>query len=224
MIRRLGLAAALAAAAALSGCVSLFPKAEPVTMYKLAAAPRPGPPSPLPDGATISILLGPIAFTRPAAGDRILTTNGLETAYVGGARWVAPASVMFQEDLAAVFDQRPGMSLATRGEAVAADYTMRIEVRTFEAEYNAPSLSGKGKKPPELNAPNVVVEARVTLLDLKHKAVVSEKTFRETKFAGDNRVTAIVRAFDDATGLVMNEIADWTMCTQVHCVEVTTRS
>ena len=210
MIRRLGLAPALAAALVLSGCVSLFPKSEPVTMYKLAVAPAQGASAPAARRDTMNILLGPTAFTRPAASDRILTTNGLETAYVAGARWVAPASVMFEENLASVFDQRPGMNLATRGEAIAPDYTMRIEVRTFEAEYTEASLSGKGKKPPVLKAPNVVVEARVTLLDLKHKAAVGEKIFRETKMADDNRVTAIVNAFDDATGRLMNDIADWT--------------
>jgi cholesterol transport system auxiliary component len=217
MIRRIAqtaiVAAAVTVAVGLSGCVSLFPKSEAVTLYKLALPPGPPASQPAQAGPTASVLLGPLAFTRPAAGDRILTTNGLETAFVGGARWVAPAPIMFQEALSTAFDQTPGLNLATRGEAVASDFVLRVEIRTFEAQYTGQgplTAQGKKGKQPVLSAPTAVVEAHVTLLNLREKAEVSDMTFREAKPAADNRVTAIVNAYDDATASVIHDIVGWT--------------
>jgi cholesterol transport system auxiliary component len=216
MIRRIAqtavVTAAVTAVLGLSGCVSLFPKSEAVTLYKLALPASSAPPPARP-GTDVSVLLGPLAFTRPASGDRILTTNGLETAYVGGARWVAPAPIMFQEALSTAFDQTPGLNLATRGEAVASDFVLRVEIRTFEAEYSSQgplTAQGKKGKQPVLSAPTAVVEAHVTLLNLREKAEVSDMTFREAKPAADNRVTAIVNAYDDATASVIHDIVGWT--------------
>ncbi len=133
MTRRIAQTAVVTAAAVavlgLSGCVSLFPKSEAVTLYRLAIPASSQPPAPA--GPAASVLLGPLAFTRPAAGDRIMTTKDSETAYVGGARWVAPAPILFQEALSTAFDQTPGMNLSTRGEAVSSDFIVRIEIRSF---------------------------------------------------------------------------------------------
>jgi cholesterol transport system auxiliary component len=213
MTRPIALAAALAAAVGLSGCLSLFPKSQPVTLYKLALPSVAPTAQPAPGAPVATVLLGPLAFTRPAAGDRILTTNGLETAYVGGARWVAPAPIMFQEALATAFDQAPGLNLSTRGEATPSDFILRVEIRTFEAQYSSQgplTAADKKKKQPELAAPTVVVEAHVTLLNLRDKAMVSETTFRESKAAADNRMQAIVSAYDGSTTSLIHDIVDWT--------------
>jgi cholesterol transport system auxiliary component len=210
MNRPLSLALGLTATLALSGCVSLFPKTSPATTYKLVAtlpaqsAATGGKPQAL-------VLLGPIAFTRPAAQDRILTTNGLEAAYIADARWVAPAPVMFQEALASAFDSQSVVNLATRGEAVGSDYTLRVEIRTFEAQYAADqAITAKSKKPLKLKAPTVAVEAHVTLVNLKQKAEASEITFRETEPAADNRVSAIVGAYGVVTTKLIGDIVGWT--------------
>jgi cholesterol transport system auxiliary component len=213
MTRPIALAAALAAVVGLSGCVSLFPKSEPVTLYKLAMPSTVPAAQPASAGPAATVLLGPLAFTRPAAGDRILTTNGLETAYVGGARWVAPAPIMFQEALATAFDREPGLTLSTRGEAVASDFVLRVEIRTFEAQYSGQgplTAASKKKKQPDLAAPTVVVEAHVTLLNLRDKAAVSDTTFRESTAATDNRMQAIISAYDDSTTSLIHDIVNWT--------------
>lgn len=214
MTRSLGLAAALTAcltaSLALTGCVSLFPKSPPATLYKLNIVTEPpAAPSALAQNRP-TVLLGPITFTRAAGGDRILTTNGLETAFIADARWVAPAPIMFQEQIADAFDHSPTINLATRGEAVPADYILRVDVSAFETQYEGQSLTGKGKKPPKLNAPNIHVQARVTLLDVRQKATLSEQTFTEDKMAADNRVSAIVQAYDAATGALIGDIVKLT--------------
>ena len=210
MNRPLSLALGLTATVALSGCVSLFPKTSPATTYKLVASP-PAQPAKASSGPQALVLLGPIAFTRPAAQDRILTTNGLEAAYIADARWVAPAPIMFQEALAAAFDNQSVVNLATRGEAVGSDYTLRVEVRTFEAQYASDqAITAKSKGPLKLKAPTVAAEAHVTLVSLKQKAEVTEITLRETEPAADNRVSAIVNAYDAATTRLIGDIVGWT--------------
>ena len=197
MIRPLALASALALSAGLGGCISLLPKAEPVTLYKLCAAQTASGAAPT---GRVTVLRGPTQFTRAAAGDRILTTTGVEGAYIGGARWVAPIQLSFDEEMTKAFDATSGVRLAARGEAASSDLMLRVEVRTFEAHY------GAGPKA----APTVVVEARAVLTSLTQKAAVGEKLFHAEQLAADNRVGPIVEAFNSATGQVLGGLASWT--------------
>jgi len=183
-----------AAAISLSGCISLFPKADPVTLYKLQA--NTGAPSVEPTGAVI--LRSPTAFTRLGSGDRILTMNGAERATIAGARWAAPASVMFDEALISAFDT-VSSRLVTRGDATPADQILRVEVRTFEARY----VGGMGA------APAVVVEARATLTNMRDRTQAYTRAFKAEQPATDNRVGAIVDAYNGATSKVVTDIAQW---------------
>ena len=134
-----------------------------------------------------------------AATDRILTKNGAETAYLQGARWAAPASVMFDEALAAAFDSST-VRLATRGEPGPPDAILRVEVRTFEARYlNGPAMP-----------PTAVVEVRATLTSLKDRTLLGSKVFSSEKAANDNRVEPIIEAYDGAVGGVLEQVVRWT--------------
>lgn len=196
MIKR---ALILAATIGLSGCVSLFPKADPATLYKLTGATV---ASIAPSGpAASTVLKAPTAFTRVGASDRILTTAGTQTAYLAGARWAAPAQVMFDEALASAFTSAaPAVRLVTRGEVTPVDQVLRVDVRTFEAQYRS------GRK----SAPIVVVEARASLVSLRDRAPAGDQVFRAEAPAASNRVGSIVSAFDIATAKVLGDIARWT--------------
>ncbi len=185
-----------AAAIALSGCISLFPKAEPVTLYKLTIAP---PPPPASSTTTSVVLRGPTAFTRIGSSDRIVTMIGAETATVAAARWAAPANVMFDEALVTAFD---GVSsrLITRGDVAPADQILRVEVRSFEARY----VNGLE------SAPTIVVEARASLIGVRDRTQSGARTFHVEQPASDNRVSAIVDAFNAATTKATTDIAKWT--------------
>lgn len=184
------------AAVALSGCISLFPKAEPSSTYKLSVT--------LPETATAPgtgaiVLRAPTSFTRLGASDKILTIVGSETATIAGARWAAPASVMFDEALVSAFDAT-STRLVTRGDVAPADMVLRVEVRSFEARY----LNGSGV------APTVVVEARASLTNLHERTASGTRAFRASQPAADNRVSAIVDAYNTATSQVVMDIARWT--------------
>ncbi|MEI9891231.1 MAG: ABC-type transport auxiliary lipoprotein family protein [Caulobacteraceae bacterium] len=121
----------------LGGCISVFPKAKPVQMYRFGeAVPAPSAPA----GAAVIVQKGATVFPPAASSDRILTTTGSETAYIGGARWVGPASVMFDEALLKAFDAPGSPRLVERGEPLAAASTLRLDVRAFEARYPGPTV------------------------------------------------------------------------------------
>jgi cholesterol transport system auxiliary component len=191
-------AAAALAALALSSCISLLPKSKPAQLYRFgftaeapatAPAARPG----------FGVLKPPSVFQREASGDSILTMTGSEAAYIGDARWVAPAPLLFDEAVAAAFaaDQGPARLLA-RGDARRADYTLRLDVRSFEVRYT------RGPKA----APDVVVvfDAILTPTD---RSAPRLQTFALTVAAADNRVGPIVDAFNQALAQLLPQLAQW---------------
>lgn len=185
-------------AVALSGCISVFPKTKPASMYRFGDADvsaAKGPP-----GAMFGVLKAPSAFTRAAAGDRILTMTNGEVAYIAGARWVSPAFVLFEEATARAFENDPGRArLIGRGEVAKADLVLRLEVRTFEADYlNGPKA-----------APEVVVRVRAVLNRNSDRALVGDQIFEAKVKAADNRVSAIVPAFDQANAKVLGDVVAW---------------
>ena len=186
-----------ACALALSGCISLLPKSKPVQLYRFgqtAAAPATQP------ARTVGVFRANGVFQGESAGDRLLTVSGGKAAYVAETRWVAPASVLFDEALVAAFDASPGSTrLISRGEQGRADYALRVDVRNFETDYDAGSRS----------APTVVVRIRAALA--KADRTSAGETILESRVkAGSNHVTAIVAAYDQALGEVLGRLTAWT--------------
>jgi cholesterol transport system auxiliary component len=181
---------------ALSGCISIFPKVKPVQMYRFGDA-VPAPPSSTAPSKAI-VLKGATIFPSAASGDQILTVTGRETAYIGGARWGAPASILFDNALIGAFDAPGSARLVERGEPLVAPSTLRLDVRAFEARYPGPT---------------VVVQVRATLIRNADRTLIADKMFAASVPASDNRQGPIVAAFDAATDKVIADIRDWTTAT-----------
>ena len=197
MTRRLALAALAIAAVGLSGCISLFPKTEPSQLYRLQTSVE---PQAAPAGPVFGVLRLSTGFPRAAAGDRILTVSpGGEAAYIAGARWVSPAAVMFDELTAQAFQGGSRARLITRGDVVKADYTLKLDVHGFEAVYD------QGPKAPPL----VLVSVRGVITSSGDRALVGDRTFTAKVRAADNRVSAIVPAYDAAVSQVLGEVVGW---------------
>lgn len=201
MIRQRSILKAVAVAAlcvGLSGCISLFPKAKPVQTYRFGVGDAPLAAAP---SNAVSVVKGATSFPRAAAGDRILTVTGAETAYIAEARWTSAAALQFDDAVERAFDSRPGgPRLITRGDIVTGEINLRLDVDTFEARY----LSGPDA------APTVVVSMRATLVRTRDRAVMGERVFTAQKRAADNRVGAIVSAFDAAVKESVGSLVDWT--------------
>lgn len=197
MSRRLTAAALALAAIALSGCISLFPKADPAQLYRFeAAAPAPAAAA----GPLFGVLRLGTSFPRASAGDRILTVNDRgEAAYIASARWVSPASVLFDEEVSSAFQGAGRARLIGRGEVIKADYSLKLDVQTFEAHYD------RGPKA----APEIVISVRGVITRNRDRALVGEQVFSSRVRAGENRVSSIVPAFNTALTQVLGQLVGW---------------
>jgi cholesterol transport system auxiliary component len=189
----LRLTAVAIAAVALSGCITLFPEAEPARLYRFEI----NAPSDV-AAKTFDVARGPIAFERAASSDGILTITNGEVAYIDSARWVAPAQQLFEEQLVRAFQSGPAR-LIGRGDTGRSDYIMRLDVQRFEAVYSGD---------PE-GAPTVIVEIKAAMKRNERGGQTFERVFRAEVKAGENRVSSIVPAFNKGLDQTLGELNTW---------------
>jgi cholesterol transport system auxiliary component len=193
----LAAAAGASLALGLGGCVSLLPKSAPAQLYRFGADVS-APAAAVPSGAKVGVVLGQIGFPRASTSDGILAATGDQTAYIAGARWVAPARILFQEAVERAFEAKAVKTqLVNVGEAGPAGAILSIEVSTFEARYAAP-----GARP----VANVAFSARMTASDGRF---LGERRFAAAEPTGANSASAIVNAFNRATDGAMTELVGW---------------
>jgi len=203
VLLRAGLVGALALS--LAGCISLLPKSPPVQLYRFGGDRARGP-EPASAANPVGVYWAGGAFPRESAGDRILTINGEKVAYIAGVRWVAPADMLFQQAVQRAFEAKGGpVRIIQRGAPAAGRYLLRLDVRDFEARYDAG---------PEA-APTILVRVRASLERESDRQLVSEEVFDTSVRASDNRVGAIVAAYDAATDQVLDKVVAWATATAV---------
>jgi len=201
------------AGAALSlGACALLSTPDPVQMYRFGAqmdAPAQAGDAPAP----LLVSIRRIEFPDASKDARILGVTGTETAYIGGARWVSPAETLFDDSLQAAFAARPDqVRVLDRREPGTTPLVLRVTVSSFEARY----LDGKDA------APTIVVTARAQLRNTPEREAgggpirpedgrTVERVFSVTQPAIENRVSAIVQAFDIATRDINTQIVDWSI-------------
>lgn len=187
--------AGMACAIMLSGCLGGL-GGKPADLYRFGG---PGGGAVTAPTGTVNVFRSNGTFQRESSGDQILTLDGGKAAYVAKTRWVAPAQSLWNEAVIAAFDTDPGpVRLVARGEPTKADYVLRLDVRNFET-----LAAGK-------SAPTVLIRVRAAMTTNGQGAVLNEKIFEQRVRASDNRVSAIVEAYDQATDKVLAEIVAWT--------------
>ena len=196
----LRLGAAMAIALALSGCVSLLPKSKPAQLYRFGAT-HAQPTRRPPGSSTVGVFWSDGAFQRESAADRILTVTGDKVAYIAEVRWAAPAEVLFDQAVFDAFDAAGGrVRLAPRGAPAPTDFVLRVDVRDFETRYE----SGPNA------APTVLVRLHAPLPRDRGHTLLSDQRFEARAPAADNRVGAIVAAYDKAVNDVLAQLVAWT--------------
>ncbi|WP_332655996.1 ABC-type transport auxiliary lipoprotein family protein [Brevundimonas sp.] len=185
-------------ALALAGC-ALLSSPDPVQTYRFGG---PAAASAVAEGQSNlrQVTLRRVQFPEAVEGDKILGVTGTETAYIAGARWVSPATDLYMESLENAFAaQATRVRLIGPRELTRGERSLDIDIRAFEARYEAPGA-----------IPTVVVTARARLLALPDRTVAAERTFTVQQPASENRVSAIVEAFDIATRDLNTQIVGWT--------------
>ena len=188
----------IALPALLSGCISLLPKTPPAQLYRFGSDPVAAPAQNTASAFAVRAL--PIGFERASATDRILTVDGDKTAYIGGARWITSADSLFEAAVDHAFAGHARASrLLARGETATPELTLKLDVRRFEVLYEHGPAT----------APTINVEVYAALDNPSNPAVDRERTFVATISAADNRVGAIVVAFDQAVDKVLRALVSW---------------
>lgn len=193
-------AVAVAATALLGGC-SLLSTPDPVQLYRFGASGGGGGggAEATPAGQAQVAMRRP-EFPQAVREDRILGVTGTEAAYIKGARWVSSADILFSDSLETAFaDQATRVRLVGPRELTRSPQALDIDVRSFEARYASPAA-----------VPVVTIVARVRLLNAQERTVAAERVFTVEQRAGENRVGAIVSAFDTATRDIQSQIVAWT--------------
>lgn len=193
------LPAALAAAVALSGCAVLATP-DPVQLYRFggAAAFAATPDAGRAGCEPVSLSLRRVDFPDASGGDRLLAVTGAETAYIKGARWVSPASTLFEESLRNAFVDGAACARLGTGPFTRGGMVLGVDVRRFEAVY-----------PAEGAAPQVNLVVMLRLVSPGDREVVAEERIAVVEDAGTNRVSAIVDAFDRASAEANRRIVVW---------------
>ncbi|AWM77301.1 ABC-type transport auxiliary lipoprotein family protein [Phenylobacterium parvum] len=180
---------AAGAALTLAGCITLLPDAKPAQLYRFTPETAPLAAS-TPTEGRIPMIRGGGSFHPAAAGDRILTADGAEAAYLANARWTQSASVLFDQALVAAFASSRGPArLITPGELGRPAFGLRVDVSRFEADYD------QGPRA----APEVRIDLHVVVTRLRDQKVVREESLSFTRRADENRGGAIAEAFQEAT-------------------------
>jgi cholesterol transport system auxiliary component len=184
----------------LAACAgSLFKnKAAPPTMYRLSAAPKSTPADP-----ADKVHPTDLAVLRP----RVRT--GLDTDriaalypdrrmdYFAEVRWSGPLDQVLQELAVQEFHLNPDLHNVSADVSVfAAAYWLEIEVTDFQAEYPV----GGG-------APIVHVRLQARVGSAADRQVLARFEPDVHEAAADNRMTAIVEAYNRAADKALSEIA-----------------
>lgn len=181
---------------ALGGCISLLPKSKPALLYSFV--PPPVAVSAADATKSVAVFRTNGGFQEESSNDQLLTVTGGVAAYIADSRWVAPADVLFNQAVSQAFDASP-IRLVARGQQGKAAYALRLDMRNFETRYDS------GPKA----APTIVVRLHATL-NKADQSPVGEQIFEAKVTAGDNRVGAIVSAYNKAMAEVIKNLVIWT--------------
>jgi cholesterol transport system auxiliary component len=209
-----GLAAAVAALPlALSGCTgSLFKSKEPPqSVYMLTAALATAPAG---AGAPIPVDL---TVLRPQVRPGLDSTL-IEALYpdrrldhFAGAHWSGPLDEVLQDLAVQAFraDARV-QNVHTDASAFGTGYWLEMDVTDFQAEYSGPKAAG------DSGPPTVHVHLVARLGTSGERRVVGQLEADVREPAADNRLTAIVQAFNRAASAALAKIVADTNQTLAH--------
>jgi cholesterol transport system auxiliary component len=184
-------------AVSLGGCVSVLPKTKPVQLYRFGA-PEAAAATPAAVAAPM-ISQGQIAFTAAASTDRILTIDGSTAAYIGEARWISPAPVLFDEALLRAFQAQGAPGMSARGAAGHPPFVLALDVQAFEARYD------QGASAP----PEAFIQVHAVLTRADTRNIVADQLITSTARASDNRIGPIVTAYDTAVRDALGKLVTW---------------
>lgn len=182
-----------------AGCTSLLDGGPAPHLYRVAAVSA-FPPD-LPHVSAQLLIEVPQA---PAGLDtqRIaLARSPLALDYFADSEWTDRLPVLVQTALVDSFENSRAITAVGRDAfELRADFTLRSEIRHFEAEYGAAA-----------GAPTIFAEIVAKLVRMPAGEIVAAAAFAAREPAAANRIPDIVTAFDAALDKLVQQIVVWTL-------------
>ena len=161
-----------------------------------AAAPAPGPK------VAWALSIGIPSASDSLDTDRIaLMRSNTTMDYYANAQWPDRLPLMVQTALLENFENSGRITQVARNEdSLSVDYTLRSELRDFEARYDQPD-----------GAPTVVVKITSRMVTAHGHNIASTFTTEQSVPASANSVNAVVEAFDTALAAAAAQIVNWAL-------------
>ena len=190
----------LSSAVLLTGCLSLLPAAQNApSIYRMDISTNQPAVEKL-QSAPIIIIPKPIT-TRALSGDEIvLSPDGRRIAYAASARWVEPVPSLVHNALLEGFSQSRSVVALPTGTAVRGDYSMQVQVHSFEAVFD----NGEDA------APMANIRLTLTLTNVKDRSLSGQKEITVSQRSASRGVGDITTAQTQATASAVAQVVDWT--------------
>ncbi|MFZ5636364.1 MAG: ABC-type transport auxiliary lipoprotein family protein [Pseudomonadota bacterium] len=183
---------------ALAGC-GILPKRETLSLY------RPEPAIAGESGTVGPRLRWQLQIARPHADAAYDTARILvrprpgELQVYKGAAWTQPAPDLVHDILLRAFvDSARFAGVARRGEGIAADYELLLDLRRFESDYA------------DGDRPRARIELGATLVHNADNRVVANRVFAADMPADAGDVARVNRAFEQGLGTIASQLVGWT--------------
>jgi len=200
ILRRTRLLFASATLLLLAGCFSLGDSPNiAVHAPRLSVAANPEWPS----------VSWPLVVIKPLASDALDSTRIAVRPQPGtlqvykGAVWSDPVPDLLQTQLVRAFeDSGKIVAIGRQASGVRGDFALLLDIRQFESVYADPA-----------QPPAATIEIQAKLLANPSSRVLASKTFRIAVPASDEKMPAVITAFESAMTQTLSEIVGWTLVT-----------
>jgi cholesterol transport system auxiliary component len=186
----------VSATGALAGCGSLLDSALPAPQSYVLRLPPHAATAPL------AAPVGSVLMQRPEAGpglesERIALLRGdARFDFYAASRWAAPAPDLMESVIVEALRSTGAFTAVFDDTApFAPHYDLRCTLRRFEADYT------RGGR-----APTIYVALDCTLGRHRDRQLLASFTAQGSAVASEDRLSAVVAAFETATAAAMNEL------------------
>jgi cholesterol transport system auxiliary component len=197
--RRTGVALiALIALPLLGGCSLLGGQRTPATIYAPDPRVAPDPAWPAVDWQ-LEIASPDAARMLDSQRIAVRPTPGQLEVYKGASWATSPSNQVQTAVLRALEDSNQIAAVARKGSGLAADYTLLMELRRYDADYAGHAV------------PAATIEVNAKLLRSPDQAIIASRTFLQAVPATATDTASVARAFDTALTTIAHDVAGWTL-------------
>jgi len=187
----------LLGALTLSGCGSLLDSTMPAPQTYVLRLPPVTAPAPATVAAGSVLLLRPEAAPGLDSERIALLRSDQRFDFYAASRWAAPAPDLIESVMVDALRGTGAFSAVFDDSApFAPRYTVRCSLRRFEADYTSAA-----------RAPTVHVALDCTLGRHRDRELLASFTAQGSAPAGEDRLNAVVGAFEAATAAAMNDLS-----------------